>query len=234
MVKNKIKLIIFDMEGTLIKNVVKDKHKYGNTSPGFWHLIAEHLGEKALREENETKDKWNSKQYKGYVEWMEDTIRIHKKYGLKKDFFEKVMNLATYHEGVRETFKILNKKGYKTALISGGFKAQADKLQKDLKISHSFTACEYFWGNKKELVHWNLLPCDYEGKVDFVKLIIREYGLLPEECAFVGDGKNDVFIAKEVGLSIAFNGAKELQQVSTHSINQKEGKEDFREVLKYL
>jgi len=83
-------------------------------------------------------------------------------------------------------------------------------------------------------LHWNLLPCDYEGKVDFMRLIMKEHGLSPEECAFVGDGVNDIFLAKEVGTSISFNGAEELQRVSTYSINQQEGKEDFMEILKYL
>ena len=41
-----------------------------------------------------------------------------------------------------------------------------------------------------------------------------------------------VHIAKEVGLSIAFNGTKELQKVSTYSINQ-ENKE-FRAILEYF
>jgi len=228
----KIKLIFFDMEGTLFHKVIKTS--IGNTSPSAWTHLAKHLGEEALKEEDETKEKWNNNQYAGYVEWMEDTIRIHQKYGLDKDFFDKVMNSIEYHNGVKETFKELKNKGYRTALISGGFKAQADRAQVDLKINHSFAACEYFWDKKGKLAHWNLLPCDYEGKADFMKLIMKEHGLDPEECAFVGDGVNDVFLAKEVGTSIAFNAPEELQKVSTFSINQPEGKEDFREILKYI
>ena len=78
------------------------------------------------------------------------------------------------------------------------------------------------------------MPADYEGKLDFMKLIMKEHGLTKEECAFVGDGKNDVPFAKAVGLSIAFNGTPELQEVCTYSINQKEGKEDFSAILKYF
>lgn len=228
----KIKLVFFDMEGTLFKKVIK--FAKGNTAPSAWTLLAEHLGPEALKEEEETKDKWNDGKYAGYVEWMEDTIKIHQKYGLTKDFFEKVINSVEYHVGVKEVFEKLNKRGIKTALISGGFKGNADRAQKDLKITHSFAACEYFWDEKGKLLHWNLLPCDYEGKVDFMKLIMKEHGLSPEECAFVGDGRNDVFLAKEVGTSISFNGAEELSRVSTHAIKQEKGKEDFKEVLKYL
>jgi phosphoserine phosphatase len=230
--RKKIKLIFFDMEGTIFKKVIK--YSKGNTAPSAWTLIAQHLGPEALKEEDETKDKWTYGKYTGYVEWMRDTIKIHKKYGLTKQFFRRVMNSIEYHDGVRKTFKELKSKGYITALISGGFKAQADRAQKDLLIDHSFAACEYFWDKKGRLLHWNLLPSDYEGKIRFMKLIMKEYGLSPEECAFVGDGRNDVHLAKEVGLSISFNGAEELQRVCTHSINQEEGREDFKEILKYL
>jgi phosphoserine phosphatase len=228
----KIKLIFFDMEGTIFQKTVK-KTK-GNTAPSAWTLIAKHLGKKALEEEEQTKKKWNSKEYKGYVEWMEDTIRVHQKYGLTKRFFENVINSIKYHRGVRRTFTEINKKGIITSLISGGFKAQADRAQKELKIKHAFSACEYFWDRKGKVLFYNLLPCDYEGKVKFMKLIMEEHGLSSKECAFVGDGKNDIPLAKAVDLSISFNGPKELQKVATHSINQREGKEDFREILKYL
>jgi phosphoserine phosphatase len=104
----------------------------------------------------------------------------------------------------------------------------------DLKIDHAFAACEYFWNESGKLLHWNLLPCDYEGKLDFMQLIIKEHGLTAGECAFVGDGRNDINFAKAVGLSIAFNAAAELQEASSHSINQESGKEDFRAILHYI
>ncbi|HLC36606.1 MAG TPA: HAD-IB family phosphatase [archaeon] len=229
---SKIKLIFFDMEGTLFKKTFHDSQ--GNTSPSAWTLIAKHLGEKAFEEEEKTKEKWSKGEYNGYVEWMEDTIEIHKKYGLKKDFFEEIMQSIEFHEGVKESFKELNKKGLRTALISGGFKSQADRAVKDLKINHAFAACEYYWNEDGSIAHWNLLPCDYEGKLDFMNLIMKEHGLNASECAFVGDGRNDIPFAKAVGLSIAFNAAKELQEVSTYSINQEKGKENFKEILKYL
>jgi len=221
-----IKLIFFDMEGTIFKKAIKNS--YGDIAPSAWALIAKHLGENALEEENETKRKWNDGEYSGYVEWMEDTIRIHQKYGLTKSFFEKVMKSIEYHKGVKETFRELHRKGYHTALISGGFKAQADRAQIDLKIRHAFSACEYFWGKNGKLIHWNLLPCDYDGKVDFMKLLMKEHGLSAKECAFVGDGKNDIPQAKAVGLSISFNGNENLQKVATYCVNQEEGEGRFQ------
>ncbi len=227
-----IKLVFSDMEGTLFRK--KYMISNGNTAPNYWSVISRKLGRNAYGEEEKTKDKWTKGKYKGYVEWMEETIRIHQKYGLKRAVFEKIVASAEYYTGVEEVFREFRKKGYGTALISRGFKAFADRASVDLKIDHCFAACEYYWKPDGTIAHWNLLPCDYEGKIDFMKLIMKEHGLEPRHCAFIGDGKNDIPLAKVVGVSIAFNAAKELQEVSTFSINQPKGKEDFRAVLKYF
>ena len=227
-----IKLVFFDMEGTLFRKAVHDVR--GNVAPSAWRILARQLGPEGEREESKTVDKWNTGQYSGYVEWMEEAIHIHKMYGVNKALFDSVMTAIEYHPGVEEVFEKLRGRGMRTALVSGGFKAQADRALVDLKIDHGFAACEYFWDENGELLHWNLLPCDYEGKLDFMQLIINEHSLTVDECAFVGDGRNDIHIAQAVGLSIAFNGALELQAVASHSINQKPGEEDFRAILQFL
>ena len=230
--KMKVKLIFFDMEGTIFRKTVRNS--YGNTAPSAWSLTGKSLGEKAHSEEELTKKKWTEGLYAGYVEWMEDTIRIYEKYGLTRDAFESAMRSIEYHPGVFETFHELKGRGVKTALISGGFKAQADRALVDLKINHAFAACELFWDGKGRLAHWNLLPCDYEGKIDFMKLIMKEHGLDRDECAFVGDGKNDVALAKEAGLSVCFNGDEALKKVSTYSVEQPAGEEDFSKILQFV
>jgi len=227
-----IKLVFFDMEGTIFRKTFPGSIK--NHAPSAWALIAEKLGNAANQDEMEAKEKWNRGEYAGYVEFMEDTLRSYQKHGLTKQMFEEIMGSIDYYPGVRETFAELRKRGRRTAIVSGGFKAQADRAQKDLKIDHSFAACELFWDKKGEILHWNLLPSDYEGKHDFMKLIIKEHGLRPEECAFVADGRNDVPLAKAVGVSIALNGMQELKDATTHSIDQDEGAEDFREIMKYI
>lgn len=226
------KIVFFDMEGTIFKKIYKDS--VGNTAPSAWTLLAERLGPEALAEETNAKQKWNNGEFSGYVEWMEATIRIHQKYGLNREFYEKVMDSVEYNPGVSQVFEELRRHGVRTALVSGGFKSQADRALRDLKVDHAFAACEYLWDEKGNLIHWNLLPADYEGKIDFMRLIMKEHGASIQECAFVGDGRNDIPLAKAVGISISFNGPKELQQVTTYAINQPEGEEDFRAVLPYL
>ena len=148
--------------------------------------------------------------------------------------FERALSTISYQPQVKATFRELRKRKYKTAIVSGGFKTLADRALRDLKIDHAFAGCELLWSKSGKLVHSNLLPSDYEGKLAFMKLIMREHGLKKAQCAFVGDGANDIPFAKAMGLSIAFNASPSLQKVCTYAINQKPGKEDFREILRYF
>ena len=227
-----IKLAFFDMEGTIFKKAVDPQKTI--VPPSVWFVLAESLGPKALAEEKETQRKWKRREYSGYLEWMNETIKIHKKHGLSRKSFEKIVKKVEFHPGVEKTFKYLKHKKVKTVLVSGGFKFQADIALKKLGIDHSFIACEYFWDNKNNLSQWNLLPADSEGKKHFMKSMIKDYRLNTKECLFVGDGDNDIPLAKSVGVSISFNGSRKLEDVCTHKVVQEEGKEDFSVVLRLI
>lgn len=228
----KVKLICFDMEGTLLQKAVPGIKS--GVAPSVWEAIAEALGQNALSEEKRTQEKYKNKKYASYTEWMEETIEIHRRHRLSKEMFLRLIDNVQYTKGVKEVFKVINDRGLPTCLISGGFKNQADRLIQDLKIKHAFVACEYFWDRNGFLDHWNLLPADKIGKKLFLNHLIHEYGFDQSECLFVGDGENDVPIAQEVGFSIAFNAQDELKKVATHIIDQAEGEEDFQGVLNFL
>jgi phosphoserine phosphatase len=227
----KIKLIFFDMEGVIFETGIIEKRS--KVASSFWTVIARSLGKEAGKEEDVGKDMWQRGEFKNYLDWMIYTITIHKKYGLNmKDFYD-ILHKVPFVDGAKETFAELHKRGYRTVIISGGFKNQANRAIRELGVEHVFAACEYFFDDKTgKLVGWNLLPCDYEGKIDFMELMMKEYKLNPKQCAFIGDGVNDIPLAKKVGLSIAFNGREELQKVTTHSVNQE--KKDLRGILQYF
>lgn len=227
-----LRLIFFDMEGTLFRKAIRLSET--QVAPSSWVAIAQHLGKEAYEEEMATQRRWLNREYSGYIAWMEDTIRIHKKFGLTREIFEKILNSTDFIPGVHDVFDRIHRNGVRTSLITGGFKFQADRAARKLGISHVFAGCEYFWDDRNKLSHWNLLPADFNGKVRFMESLAADYNCERAELAFVGDGKNDVNLAQNVGTSIAFNAANELQKVSTYSIIQEPEKEDFRAVLPYL
>jgi phosphoserine phosphatase len=227
------RIVFLDMEGTLLRKEYRLDD--GKVAPSGWTLLAEALGPECLAAENETKNRWNAKGYSGYLEWMRDTIRIHKEFGLTERLFREVMDSVSFMPNVESALQRIHAAGAATCVVTGGFKTLADRVQRRLRIHHAFAACEYFFDPGTGLIdHFNLLPADEEGKVDFMNLTCREYGVDPEQCAFVGDGKNDVHLARAVGFSIAFNAQPELVAAATRSIDQNSGAEDFGAVADLL
>jgi phosphoserine phosphatase len=223
------RIVFLDMEGTLFQKEYRLDD--GVVAPSAWTVLAEALGEECLSAENATKVRWRAKKYSGYLEWMRETIEIHRRFGLTEHLFMQVINSVSFIPNVASALQHIHSHGAVTAIVTGGFKALADRAQRRLRIHHSFAACEYFFDSETSLIdHFNLLPADEAGKVDFMNLTCREYGVDPADCAFVGDGMNDVHLARAVGFSIAFNAQEALRAVATVEVSQPKGYEDFMEV----
>jgi len=227
------RLILMDLEGTLLEKALHLDD--GRVAPSTWTLIAERLGPCALAEEQATKDRWLSAGYNNYIEWMQDTIEIHRKHGLTCQLFSQVIDSVQEMPGAREAVQSFHQHGAITAIVSGGFKALADRIQASFGIHHALSACEYFFHpTTARLQHWNLLPSDYEGKVHFLEALLSNYNISRDECAFVGDGQNDVAVARAAGLSVAFNAQIELRHCCTTAIQQDFRHQDFRVVAEYF
>jgi phosphoserine phosphatase len=66
--------------------------------------------------------------------------------------------------------------------------------------------------------------------VHFFNALVSSLNIKPEECAIVGDGVNDIPLAKHVGLSIAFNAREEMKRSCKVVIDGN----DLSKVLPYL
>jgi phosphoserine phosphatase len=132
-------LLVLDVEGTLFKTTVRlPGSLYDST---IWQALADALGPEAVKEEVETHRRWDSGQYRNYLEWMKDTITIHRKYGLSQQTFQKVIMSAEYNPEVVETVLKIDRSRFEPLLVSGGFRELAARAQRDLGILHAFAAC---------------------------------------------------------------------------------------------
>jgi phosphoserine phosphatase len=216
-----MRLLVLDVEGTLFKTSIKLPGTSIDST--IWQSIAHALGPQAVKEEVETHRKWERGEYKNYLEWMEETIEIHRRYGLSQVCFSQLIASAEYNPGVVETLSEIDRNKYEVVLVSGGFRELAARAQQDFFIRHAFAACEYFFENSGRLGWYNLMPCDFEGKLDFIHLMLREYRLRKDEWVFVGDGRNDIPIAKQAPISVGYRPHPDLSGVVTYRISEFQG-----------
>lgn len=221
-----MKLLVLDIEGTVFRTPIRLPGTHIDST--IWQAVAHALGANAIQEEVATHDRWREGFYRSYLDWMKDTIAIHQRHGLTETIFSKLIAAAQYNPGVVNTLRSVDRSLYEIVLISGGFRELARRAQIELEIHHAFAACEYFFDGSGALTAFNLLPCDFAGKIDFIQLMLREYGLTPRDWLFVGDGLNDLPIAQAAPISIAYNGVAELREITTFAID------DFRDLAGIL
>lgn len=194
-----------------------------------WNAVFDHAG--IYHEHERLKELFIKGGFPSYMEWTDEACRVLQKHGLTREKFRKIINTRPLMTGSKETLDELKKGGYKTAVITGSFKALAEKTQELLGLDFIIAHCELIFDEKGNLNNWRLIPCDFEGKVEYFNKLAAKLNLSPSECAYVGDEVNDIPIFKKSGLSIAFNTHKEeVKKVASIVIDKK----DLREILKYL
>lgn len=248
----KIKAVVVDMEGTVFRKTYRfdfireafpdhwrnlclchgEENLAAKEFSSAWTLLCDLLGPEASKINQANWGKWTNGGYPGYSEWVIDTIRIHKNFGLTRELVDAVVEAsAVYFPGAEETFRALKERGITIALVSGGLKAMADRVALDFGLEHCFASAEYYWHDDGTIRHWNCQPSDFVHKKGLVKLLLHDLGISKEECAFIGDGRNDRDVAQYVGLSIGFNPKPYHKFWWDVVIEQAKGKENLEAVL---
>jgi phosphoserine phosphatase len=229
-----LRLVVFDLEGTVFKKAYK-AHE-GEEFDSAWGALCSYLGrDAAIEDEVNRKRYYNESSHYSYLNWVLDTLAIYKKHGLTENSFNDMIESVDYFSGVAEVFSELNSRGITTAVVSGGLKALADRVCRDFKVVHAFTAAELFWCCLGKLNHWNIMPTDFYHKKTILNMLLTELGIDKAQTAFVGDGINDIHIASSAGKSVAFNSKyEELDRVSTYVVKQKPGMENLSKILELI
>lgn len=217
----KYKLVCFDVDGTLIDNV-----EYS------WKVFHDYFQVDQKRRERAKKAFYNGEI--SYLEWAEHDINLWVEKKAKKEDFIKAIKHANLKlmKGALETLNELKKRNVKLAIISGSLNIILEHFIPNYKeiFDDIFLSRIYF--DKKGNIN-NIKPTsfDMEQKAVALKQIAEREKISLKECVFVGDHENDLKIAEESGLSIAFNAhSEELKKIANVVITKK----DLREVLKYI
>ncbi|BCD98250.1 phosphoserine phosphatase SerB [Marinagarivorans cellulosilyticus] len=188
------RLVCFDMDSTLIEAEVIDELA---KAQGVGDQVAE-ITEQAMT---------------GQIDFNESFARrMALLKGLDESVLADIAANLPITEGAEHLLKTLNKLGYKTAILSGGFNYFGRYLQKKLGI-------DYVFANELEIENGKVTGrvvgtvVNGERKAELLKELAQKENISLEQVIAVGDGANDLPMLSIAGLGIAFR-AKPLVKAS--------------------
>ena len=189
-----IKLIIFDVNGTLIRE-------------NSWLELNLAMG--VTRQEDEMLMDWfYNDEIITYGEFQKILERIYKVRG-KADYktIKQVLGKYTLIEGAKETVRFLQDKGYKVALISGSMDILLDLIAKELEIDMYEANNIFIFDENNYLESFHTLGVDREAKYSHLLSFCRRLNISPKQCACVGDGNSDTLLFEKTGHGITFKNS---------------------------
>ena len=192
------KLVIFDLDGTLTKE--RSIWEYIHKKLGKWYGFAEEYQKRFLAGEI------------SYQEFCELDAQVWK--GMKTDELLKIVKTVPFHPGARKLIDYLKTKGLSLAMVSSGLSVLSDWVHQKYGFDYSVS---------NDLLHENgtltgkvRIQVHYDQKAEWVRRILKQFEVRPEETIAIGDSAGDMDMFQMVGFSIAFNSScKDLDQIST-------------------
>jgi len=181
----KYRLILFDVDSTLIKQEVID-------------LLAEKSGHG--REVQEI----TVRAMRGEIDFSQAlSKRVSLLEGLPESVFDEVISEISFAEGFDELFSYLRKNGFLVGAVSGGFHNVLDKLFAQLQL-------DFLKANVLEVVDGRLTgkitsaPIDRMAKARALREFASLHKIELENTVAVGDGANDLGMLQNSGLGIGY------------------------------
>lgn len=194
------RLVVFDMDSTLIKTEVIDELA---ERAGVGAQVRE-ITERAMSGEIDFKDSF--------------TQRVALLKGLDSGVLEHIADTLPLTDGAERLMRVLKELGYKTALVSGGFKYFGKRLQQRLGI-------DYVFANELEIEEGQVTGrvvgdvVDADRKADLLKEIAQRENISLQQVIAVGDGANDLKMLAVAGLGIAFHAKPIVKESAEQSIS---------------
>ncbi len=194
------RLVVFDMDSTLIKcEVIDELAKLAGVGDEVSAIT-----ERAMR---------------GEIDFQESfTKRLSLLRGLSVLEVERFGDRLPLMDGAERLIKTLKKLGYHTAICSGGFTLFGHILQEKLGIDHVH-------GNELDVEDGRLTGrvkgeiVDGARKALLMRQIAGDLGLSLAQVIAVGDGANDVPMIRQAGLGIAFRAKPIVRENAPHALS---------------
>jgi len=194
------KLIVFDMDSTLIQHevIVEMARVYG-------------VGEKV----KEITERAMNGELK-FDDALRERIALLK--GLKRKDMEEIQSHLKLSPGVDRLILELRKKGYKTAIVSGGFQFFADNFKKRLHMDYAFANTLDFENDALTgKVTGTIINA--EEKARLVQELAHKENISLDQVVAVGDGANDLPMLAKAGFGIAWHAKETVRRQARHLVH---------------
>ena len=203
--KRKKKLLLADMDSTIIKEVSLDE-------------LAKQIG-KEKEVEFITNEAMNGRL--DFKKALIERVAIFK--GISTDILETLKKNVKINDGARELVKTMNVNGSITVLVSGGFTFLTEYLKDilDFTYTHANTLQIVERETKKFEISGKVEGpiLDKNAKLEYLNDYVKKFNLNHNQTICVGDGANDIEMVKFAGIGVSFHGKTALNRVADIHFN---------------
>jgi len=182
-------LLVFDLDGTLTQE--RSIWEYIHIRLGKWYGFAEDYQKQFLAGKI------------SYEEFCERDAQVWK--GMRVEELLEIVKTVPFHPGADELIAYLKQKGLKISVVSSGLSILSDWVHQKHGLDYSVS---------NDLLHENgiltgkvRIQVYYDKKAEWVKRILEQFNVRPEEVIAIGDSIGDIDMFQMVGFSVAFNSS---------------------------
>lgn len=194
------RLIVFDMDSTLIQAEVIDEMAEVH---GIGDKVKE-ITERAMNGELNFDDA------------LRERVALLK--GLDRKKMEAIFNRLEITPGAEKFIQMVKNLGFKTAIVSGGFKYFAENLRQKLGIDYAF-ANDLEWDGDVLTGKVKGQIVNSQQKAFILELLAQQEHIHLEQVVAVGDGANDLPMLAKAGLGIAFHAKEKVKREARHQMS---------------